>query len=283
MTGRGASAVDWRDDVEALRPTVLLLGGFLTAPPFYRPMVRRLLDRGIASVTVANVWTPEWLLASVLGLGPILGRAEAALERASAAAAASPLSRGAPLLVIGHSAGGILARLLTADEPFRGRRYAAADAIGAIVTLGSPHHLDPRGNLGRRLEAVAVRFADRTVPGAFHAPRVGYVAVASRAVTGRPDGTGRERVAFRLYQALRQQPGVSSIEGDGVVPVAAALLEGARGVILDEVVHGQAAGQPWYGTDQGLDGWWDEAIAAWRTSLRVRAAERPRQTAARSA
>jgi hypothetical protein len=274
---------DWRDDVDSLRPTVLLLGGFLTAPPFYRPMVTRLLARGVASVTVANVWTPDWLLASIRGLGPILGRAEGALQRATAAAATSPASRGAPLLVIGHSAGGILARLLTSEAPFRGRRYAAADAMGAIVTLGSPHHLDPRGDLGRRLEAVAVRFADRTVPGAFHAPRVGYVAVASRAVTGRPDGSGRERVAFRLYQALRPQPGVSSIEGDGLVPVAAALLDGARHVILDDVVHGQAAGQPWYGTDRGLGGWWDEAIGAWRSALRVRAAERSRETAARSA
>jgi hypothetical protein len=155
--------------------------------------------------------------------------------------------------------------------------------MGAIVTLGSPHHLDPRGNLGRRLEAAAVRFADQTVPGAFHAPRIGYVAVASRAVTGRPDGVGRERVAFRLYQALRPQPGIMSIVGDGLVPVAAALLAGARPVILDDVVHGQAAGQPWYGTDRGLDGWWDEALAAWRMALRVRAAERTREPAARSA
>ena len=274
---------DWRDDIDGLRPTVLLLGGFLTAPPFYRPMVRRMVQRGAARVVVANAWTPDWLLAGFVGLGPILRRADQALHVASAAAALSRASKGAPLLVIGHSAGGMLARLLTADVPFAGRRYAAAEAIGAIVTLGTPHRLGAGGDLGRRLIAVAGAAAERSVPGAFHAPRVAYVAVASRAVVGRPDGDGRSRVAFRLYQGLRPEPGATAIEGDGMVPVPAALLDGARNIVLDDVVHGQAAGHPWYGTDLGLDGWWDEGLSAWRTALRVRAAERPVALTARSA
>lgn len=274
MSGSMARQAGWRDDVEAVRPTVLLLGGFLTAPPFYRPLVRRLRARGAASVTVANVWTPDWLLAGFFGLGPILRRADHALQRATAAAAASRASRGAPLLVVGHSAGGMVARLLTSDTPIGGRRSAAAEAMGAIVTLGTPHRVDARGDLGRRLNAVAVRLADRAVPGAFFAPRVGYLSVASRAVVGRPDGDGRARVAFRLYQGLRPRPGATAIDGDGMVPVSAALLEGARHVILDDVVHGQGAGRPWYGTDRGLDGWWPDALAAWRAALRVRVAER---------
>jgi hypothetical protein len=273
-----AHRADWPDHLPTLRPTVLLLGGFLTAPPFYRPMVRRLYERGVARVVVADIWTPDWVLAGLIGLGRLMRHADDALERAVAASASSPASRGAPLLVIGHSAGGIVARLLTSGREIGGRRYDRADAMGAIVTLGTPHHLDPRGGLGRRLTAVAVRAAERSVPGAFHAPRVGYVAVASTETMGRPDGDGRARVAYRLYQGLRPDPANRAIAGDGMVPVPAALLAGARHVVLDDVVHGQAAGRPWYGTDRGLDGWWDAALQAWHEALEVRARD-PRSAA----
>jgi hypothetical protein len=191
---------------------------------------------------------------------------------AKAIALANSASRGAPVLLVGHSAGGILARLLTAEEAFAGRRHGLAGDIGAIVTLGSPHHVDPTRFAGRRVAEVAARFADRVVPGATYAPRVAYVTVASRAIVGRPDGPGRARVGFRLYQGLLHDAGATAIEGDGVVPVRSALLGGARQIVLDEIVHGQAAGQPWYGADAGLDRWWPEALDEWRAALRIRAA-----------
>jgi len=53
---------------------VLLLGGFLTSPPFYRPLRGRLLRRGAVDVIVANVWTPDWLIAPMAGLGWIVER-----------------------------------------------------------------------------------------------------------------------------------------------------------------------------------------------------------------
>jgi hypothetical protein len=47
--------MDWRRHPSEIRPTVLVLGGFLTAPPMYRPFVDRLLERGAAGVVVARV------------------------------------------------------------------------------------------------------------------------------------------------------------------------------------------------------------------------------------
>src|SRR4051794_4182623 len=81
---------DWRDHVEDVAPTVLVLGGFLTSPPFYRPMRTRLLRRGAAAVVVANVWTLDWLVVGARGLGPIVGRAARAVATSSAVAAANP-------------------------------------------------------------------------------------------------------------------------------------------------------------------------------------------------
>ncbi len=254
-------------------PIALVLGGFLTSPPEYRPFAGRLRARGVADVVVAHVWTPDWLLAAARGVGPILTRSGRALLEA--ADRASTVGLGAPLLVIGHSAGGISARLLTSPVPFDGRRLNASGRIGAIVTLGTPHLVTDTELPGRRLSARATAFANREVPGACFAPRTGYLAVASRRVIGRPDGSPRERRAWRVYRGLVGDPAPGApalIEGDGLIPVSSALLPGAPSLVLDDADHGQWPGHAWYGSDRMLDRWWPQAIEGWQAALRVRAA-----------
>jgi hypothetical protein len=275
MTDRERSATAmagsprWLGHPETVRPTVLILGGFLTAPPMYRPLVRRLMARGAAGAVVANVWTPDWLLAGMRGVGPICTRSARALRDAIHLSA--EVSEGAPLLVIGHSAGGITGRLLTAPEAIPGRRFGAARWIGAIVTLGTPHRLSEGEGIGRRINAVAASIADAAVPGAFYAPEIGYVCVASRAIPGNPSGSGPERVAHLLYRSVMGRAAVPGTEGDGLVPVAAAALDGARLVVLDHSIHGPGAAGPWYGTDDAVDAWWPIALETWRAALRHRA------------
>lgn len=260
----------WRADPEHIAPTVLLIGGFLTSPPIYLPLARRLRARGAAAVLVAPIWTPDWLLVDARGMGAIVTRAGRALLRASEASVASPGSHGAPVLVVGHSAGGVVARLLTSPEPFEGRRLNGSGRIGAIVTLGTPHHVGSDGPIGDRIERVATTFANQVVPGAAFAPRVGYMTVASRAVVGRPYGTPRERAAHAVYGGLLGPDERTAIDGDGVVPVESALLEGATQLVLDDAVHGQLAGRPWYGSRAQLDRWWPVALEVWRSALRAR-------------
>ena len=262
----------WLSHPASVSPTVLILGGFLTAPPLYRPLVRRLQDRGAAGVVVADVWTPDWLLAGARGVGPICTRSARALRTAVRLSAS--LSEGAPVLVVGHSAGGITGRLLTAPEPLPGRRFGAARRIGAIVTLGTPHRLSAGEGIGRRVNDVASSIADAAVPGAFFAPEVGYMSVASRGVRGDPAGTGRERVAHLLYRAVIGRAAVPGTEGDGLVPVVAAHLDGARNLVLEDVVHG--VGGAWYGAETALDAWWPVAVEIWRSAVegRARRAER---------
>ena len=251
----------WLDDHERVAPTVLILGGFLTAPPLYAGLARRLRERGAAAVIVAGVWTPDWLLASVRGTGPLTTRSARALLMATASA--RDVSRGAPLLLVGHSAGGITARLLTAPEPFPGRRFGAVRRIGAIVTLGTPQQFAGGEGIGRRLNEVASSVAQRAVPGAFFAPRVGYLSVASRAVRGDPAGNGRERVAHLLYRSVIGRSAQSGIEGDGLVPVSATVLPGAGQIVLDGALHGPTSGGPWYGSEDQLDLWWPAALEPW--------------------
>ena len=259
----------WPQAVDDVAPTVLVVGGFLTSPPLYGPFRRRLLARGAAAVLVAPIWTPDWIVAGGLGLGRIVRRAARALRAAREVSAASVRSAGAPVLIVGHSAGGVVARILTAEAPFGGHRYAAAPSIGAIVTLGTPHDV-ASGRLGRRAGEIATRFANEQVPGAACAPRTGYLTVCSRLVAGLPDGDGRARLAHRMYRELLPTLPEGAIRGDGVVPVPSAMLAGARQLVVDGLVHGQAGGRPWYGSEEGLDQWWAAAVEVWRAALHHR-------------
>jgi hypothetical protein len=263
------NAPGWLSHPDSVAPTVLVLGGFLTAPPLYGPMEGRLKDRGAAGTVVANVWTPDWLIAGVRDIGPICTRSAKALRDAIRLSA--EVSEGAPVLVVGHSAGGITGRLLTAAEPLPGRRFGAARWIGAIVTLGTPHRLSAGEGIGRRINHVAASVADAQVPGAFFAPEVGYLSVASRLIRSNPAGNGRERVAHILYRSVIGRAAVPGTEGDGLVPVVATQLGGARQLVLDNAIHGQGAGLPWYGSADAVDVWWPAALETWRSALRHRA------------
>jgi hypothetical protein len=269
-TGSGVvHRAPWRERPALVRPTVLIVGGLLTLPPLYRGLASRLLARGAAGIVVARVWTPDWMLLAVRGPAAIATRSGRALLQAGRLAA--ELSGGAPVLAVGHSAGGLIARILTAPEPVSGRRFAAAGRIAAVVTLGTPHALANGAGIGRQLRDSLATVADEAAPGTLHSPRIGYVSVASRAVRGDPAGTGRERVAYVLYRSIMGRAAVPGTEGDGLVPVASAVLPGSRTVILDGVIHGPSAGVTWYGSDEALDAWWPEALAAWHEALAVRA------------
>lgn len=275
-------AATWRDvEPDSLAPVILVAGGFLTMPGWYADLAAGLRERGAADVLVAPVYPPDWILASVRGLGPITTRVGRALLEASARSAGSPASRGAPVLYVGHSAGGVVGRLLTSPVPFEGRSLQAAGRIGALVTLGTPNAAGlgaarDGGRWGRRLGAAGTRFAERHVPGAMFAPTTGYVSVASSFLVGRL-GTddGRERFVRRLYEDVYPQPDLNTVAGDGLIPVAAALLPGSRQVVLPAATHGPGLHSAWYGDRANADAWWPVALDAWRDALRARLAIGP--------
>lgn len=250
-------------------PVVLVLGGFLTSPPLYRPLAHELLGRGAADVVVGNVWTMDWLLAASRGLGPILTRSGRALLAASRRS--GELSGGAPVLVIGHSAGGMSARLLSAPAPFAGRRLNGSSRIGAIVTLGTPHVVSLHDGARNRVGAETAAFANRVIPGPAFSPTTGYLAVASRRVVGRRTGSVGERRTWAVYRDLTAEAATDEIAGDGLIPLASALLPGAPQLVLDDAAHGQGIGRDWYGSARFVDRWWPIALDAWHGALLARA------------
>lgn len=266
------STRSWIDaDPDALAPVVLVAGGFLTMPGWYRSMAEALRRRGAADVVIAPVYPPDWILCAARGLGPITTRVGRALLLAGQRSQSLPASAGAPILYVGHSAGGITGRLLTSPVPFEGRRLDASGRIGALVTLGTPHLVGDEARWGRRVAHAGTRFANRHVPGAFFAPTTGYLAVASRSMVGDAASQDeRARFVRRLYEDVHPAPDQLVVAGDGLVPVASALLPGARHLVLEDAAHGPGAGIPWYGREPQLDAWWPAALDTWREALRVR-------------
>jgi pimeloyl-ACP methyl ester carboxylesterase len=228
---------------EGAREPVVVLGGFLSAPRLYRALARTLTEVAGAPARVVPVGLPQWVGAvSQRGWSVILR----ALERTvRGVASSSPTGR---VVLVGHSAGGVVGRLYLSPEPFRGEVFAGLDVVSRLVTLGSPHH-------GGAFSPMR-RFVDRRYPGAFFAPRVGYATVAGAALRGDPRGSLPERFAARAYARL----GCARDEsGDGLVPVPCALLDGAEHVVLPGVNHAPPWPRPWYGTPAVAREWWARA------------------------
>lgn len=241
-------------------PSVLIVGGFATVPPNYWPLRERLRRRGVERVDICPLWTPDWLLAAMLGLGPILRRTGRAIN--------STYVKGGrrPIMVIGHSAGGIAARLAMANVPFNGRKAGVAEQVGCLVTLGTPHGLVNVGNRYQHAGHQAAAFLDRETPGAYFAPRTAYLSIGSRRQGPAFGGPGG-RVANDFFSIAVGDE--TAATGDGIVPLSAVHLEGAEQITFEGVRHGML-GAPWYGDDEIIDRWWPVAHRLWRTALEAR-------------
>jgi hypothetical protein len=247
---------------ETARPHVVIVGGFLTEAAMYRPMRERLLDAGAARVTIAPIHLPDWGVMALAGMGPLLLRGARAIRGARREAPD-------PVMVVGHSMGGIIARLAMAPEPLDGRSAGVAADVGCVVTLGTPHHLEPDipwRHAGQR----ATEHLERVSPGAWFSPMTGYLTVGSSMVPpSRRAPTSAPVMALnRVLGVLAgQTPGGTS---DGLICSDRCHLAGARHIEFDDILHGPFYG-PWYGDAEAIERWWPAAAEEWRRALTARA------------
>merc|ERR1712113_1058012 len=115
-----------------------------------------------------------------------------------------------------------------ADESVRKRckRY---------VSLGTPHLAPPEDSVVAKFDQTRglLKYVNDRWPGAYW-EGIGYTCVASKAVEGRVSLDLDSVLGFASYFALIGEGGV---EGDGITPVKAALLDGAESIILEDVYH----------------------------------------------
>jgi len=212
------------------KPPVVILPGFGNADidyktPFNQPeetgFVAALSRRGFEDVTVVGLPRWEWVRVAggLLDIDFWLNKQRPEsiaygwyVERArKTIVEASERSRGARVLVIGHSAGGWLARAalgqgeweVAADaEGEAPTTVKARDAVCGLVTLGAPHFPPPKGSPPCATRG-ALATCDKEMPGAHLAAQglalvepsagIAYVTVAGSAIQGnpsRPQGSG---------------------------------------------------------------------------------------------
>jgi pimeloyl-ACP methyl ester carboxylesterase len=225
---------------------IVILGGFLAWDGLYREMGRSLLALAGAPVHIVPVTSADWLPSVTLtGWSRLLHKLDQTVRDA---VRASPTGK---ITLVGHSSGGVIGRLYLSPEPFQGCAYRGLEYVNVLITLGSPHY-NYQGGRNRR-------WVEDNYPGAYYFPDVSYISVAGRALMGDPGGSPLARFAFGVYRRLC---GTGETWGDGLVPVASALLEGSHQVTLPGIYHYGVAGRPWYGRPEVIANWWTASIVS---------------------
>jgi pimeloyl-ACP methyl ester carboxylesterase len=186
---------------------IVIFGGFLSFEMIYRDMRDALIAVTGQPVSIVRTLGLDWLPSvSRLGWMHLLRILDRTVRRAAQRSSTGKVT------LIGHSAGGVLARLYLSPRPFLGHAYGGLDRVDQLITLGSPHH--NRGGLthGGRMS----RWIDQHYPGAAFAPQVKYTSVAGQWLRGNRAGTSRERLAFEVY---RDVGGDGNAWGDGLIPI----------------------------------------------------------------
>jgi pimeloyl-ACP methyl ester carboxylesterase len=229
------------------RQPIVILGGFLSTAGIYRRMAYALERLARRPVTVVQLGSADWMLLVYEPAWPhLLQKIERAVLPAARGSATGKVT------LIGHSAGGVLARLYLGDQPFRGRSYAGTEVVNYLITLGSPHY--NRGGLTRG--GGLSRWVEGRYPGAYFAPAVHYTSVAGKWARCGDSGARGNRWLCKVY---REIGGADAEWGDGLIPVASALLRGSRQIILEGVSHFSSFGLPWYGSAEAIPRWWSGA------------------------
>ncbi|KAH7571600.1 hypothetical protein JRO89_XS04G0097200 [Xanthoceras sorbifolium] len=274
------------------RRPVVILPGLGNNTGDYQKLEVTLREYGVPTV-VAEVSRLDWFRNAAglvdpnywrgtLGPRPVLDwyfkRVDQAIREAK------QLSQGGSLSLIGHSAGGWLARVYMEQFGF--------SHIALLLTLGTPHLPAPKGLPGvidqtRGLLDYVEKYCSKAV----YTPQLKYVCIAGRYIQGarifgdsnfdidpvvaigtdqaisevtivnnKTNPTSVSTFRARLVgQGYKQVCGKADVWGDGVVPEVSAHLEGALNISLDGVYHSPVGSddalRPWYGSPAIVEKW----------------------------
>jgi len=226
---------------------IVILGGFLSFAILYCGMQDDLASFTGQPVSIVDTHSLDWAaVIAIPGWNRVLHKLDDTVQEL---VLQSPTGK---VTLVGHSAGGVLARLYLSPQSFWGRTYGGLNHIDQLITLGSPHYSERRWLHG----GMMAQWMEKRYPGAFFAPQVRYTSVAGKLIRGDRQGTLRERHAHMFYE---EALGDGDVWGDGLVPLASALLDGSQQIVLEDVAHFAGFGGPWYGASEAIPRWWYES------------------------
>jgi len=123
---------------------LLILPGFLSGSDNYIPLREELRRRGYQCEIVdvrARDWAPTFFGG---GFNFYLDKLDEAVK-----ALCDSVEDARPVRLIGHSAGGWLARLWMGGEIYNGKKYDGASRVSTLVCLGTPHYSQEKYPFGR--------------------------------------------------------------------------------------------------------------------------------------
>jgi pimeloyl-ACP methyl ester carboxylesterase len=227
---------------------IVLIGGWLSSPGDYRGMARLLANPPYSRIVyITDIGRLEWGSVRDPDFRVMMDIVARTVELALRETGASHVD------LIGHSAGGRIARAYLGDESYYGVVYDGQRYVNSLTTLGTSH----------TTWEVFVRqfgaFVDEAYPGAYY-PHISYRSVAGTGVRGRRLGTPEEMFAYRSYKVVT---GNGEDMGDGVSPTTSCYLPGADNLVLEGVRHAPYnAPNTWYGAPGVLEAWYGDKAGA---------------------
>ncbi len=223
---------------------IVIVGGWLSSPGDYFRMAHTLARPPYGRIVyITDFGRIAWASLRDPDFTPVLDVLAGTVELALAETGADRID------LIGHSAGGRIARAYLGHLPYNDRLYDGQRFVATLTTLGTAH---------TTYEVWVKGFAglvNERYPGAFY-PHISYRSVAGRSVRGRRFGAVEEIIAFRSYEVSF---GDGNQIGDGIVPTHACYLEGADNIILEGARHAPYnAPHTWYGAPEVIPLWFEE-------------------------
>ena len=220
-----------------MQPPNIILAGYLAGASDYMPIAQSLNNKNLAATVVPLKW---WNWVPTLGgrsIAPILEKLDQTVNIELEKSGASKVN------IIAHSAGGWLARIYLGDRPYYDKIWNARNKVAKLVCLGTPQ---------RSLEPWAVKnlgFVNDNYPHAFY-DDIEYICIAGKSVQGAKSSPQK----WLAYSSYELTSGRGDAWGDGIIPIDAAYLDGAKNIEIDGVYHSPRSGK-WYGSQEAIDIW----------------------------
>ncbi len=224
---------------------IVLVGGFGSHWTDYKPVAKLLSQISGRRVFITGINRLSWLVGGFVDYNLMIDRVHNAVQHALQETQAEKV------MLVGHSAGGVVGRAYLGEKAFKAHHnaYNGHERVTRLITLGSPLRAAPGA---KRPGMYQASWVDEVYPGAFYA-QVQYLTVCGKLIEGRIDGSLRQRQAHTSYKWVSE---LGEQWGDGTIPLSQSTLDGVPSLTLDGIGHSPNWGRWYFSTPDIIRSWW---------------------------